>query len=44
MQSRREREQDELFVAGSLFDLVPKDHVLRRIDAVRDGNRVSCLF
>lgn len=36
MQSRRKREQDELFVAGSLYDLVPADHVLRRMNAVLD--------
>lgn len=36
MQSRREREQEELFVAGPLRDLIPPDHVLRRIDAVLD--------
>jgi len=36
MQSRRNRDQNELFVAGSLYDLVPADHLLRRIDAVVD--------
>lgn len=36
MQTQRQRGQDELFVAGSLFDLVPSDHILRRIDAVLD--------
>ncbi len=34
MQSRQERGQDELFVAGSLYELVPREHVLRRIDRV----------
>lgn len=36
MQSRRKWEQDDLFVAGPLRDLVPSDHVLRRIDAALD--------
>lgn len=36
MQTRRERGQEELFVAGPLYDLVPCDHILRRIDAVVD--------
>ena len=36
MQTRRERGQEELFVAGSLFDLVPRGNLLRRIDGVVD--------
>lgn len=36
MQTQRDRGQDELFVAGPLYDLVPVDHILRRIDAVAD--------
>lgn len=36
MLSRRERCQDELFVAGSLRELVPDDHVLVRVDRVLD--------
>ncbi|MBM3290112.1 MAG: transposase, partial [Candidatus Hydrogenedentes bacterium] len=36
MQTRRERGQEELFVAGPLYGLVPRDHILRRIDAVVD--------
>lgn len=36
MQTRRERGQEELFIAGSLFDLVPADQVLRRIDSAVD--------
>lgn len=36
MQTRRERHQDDLFVGGSLRDLVPEDHILRRLDAVLD--------
>lgn len=36
MQTRRERGQEELFVAGPLYDLVPRDHILRKIDAVVD--------
>jgi transposase len=34
MQTRRAWGQEDLFVAGPLADLVPADHVLRRIDAV----------
>ncbi len=36
MQTRREWGQAELFVAGPLSELVPADHVLRRIDSVLD--------
>lgn len=36
MQTRRSWGQEELFVAGPLAELVPADHVLRRIDAVLD--------
>jgi len=36
MQSRRERHQEDLFVTGPLRDLVPADHILRRLDAVLD--------
>lgn len=36
MQTRRERGQEELFVAGPLYELVPADHILRRIDTVVD--------
>ena len=35
MLERRERE-DHLFVAGSLRDLIPEDHVLRQVDRVLD--------
>lgn len=35
MQSRNERQED-LFVAGPLRDLVPDDHILKRVDAVLD--------
>lgn len=34
--SRRDRLQDDLFVAGSLRDLIPDDHVLVRLDRVLD--------
>ena len=34
MLDRRERFQDELFVAGSLRDLLPEDHVVVRVDKV----------
>ena len=36
MLGRRERGQPELFVAGSLRELLPDDHVLVRIDRVLD--------
>ena len=35
MQSRNERQED-LFVAGPLRDLVPGDHILKRVDAILD--------
>ena len=36
MLGRRERDQLEFFVCGSLRDLVPDDHVLARVDRVLD--------
>jgi transposase len=36
MLGRKERDQPELFVAGSLRDLLPEDHVLVRVDRVLD--------
>ena len=36
MLDRRDRFQDELFVAGSLRDLIPDDHILVRVDKVLD--------
>jgi IS5 family transposase len=36
MLGKRERRQPELFVAGSLRDLVPDEHVLVRVDRVLD--------
>lgn len=33
---KQERWQEDLFVAGSLRDLIPEDHILRRVDAVLD--------
>lgn len=36
MMGRQEREQDHLFVVGSLRDLVPEDHILRQVDRVLD--------
>ena len=36
MLERRDRLQDELFVAGSLRSLIPSDHVLVRVDKVLD--------
>jgi hypothetical protein len=36
MLGRKERGQLELFVTGSLRDLLPDDHVLVRVDSVLD--------
>ena len=36
MFGRRERRQPELFVAGSLRDLIPDEHILARVDRVLD--------
>jgi hypothetical protein len=36
MLGRRERRQPELFVAGSLRELLPDEHVLVRVDRVLD--------
>lgn len=36
MLGRKERDQLEFFVCGSLRDLIPDDHVLARVDRVLD--------
>jgi hypothetical protein len=36
MLGRKERDQPELFIAGSLRQLIPDDHVLVRVDGVLD--------
>ena len=36
MLGRKERDQLEFFVCGSLRDLLPEDHVLVRVDRVLD--------
>ena len=36
MLGRKERDQFELFISGSLRQLVPDDHVLARVDRVLD--------
>ena len=36
MQSRKDRWQEDLFVASPLRDLVPEDHILKRVDRVLD--------
>jgi len=36
MQGRKERGQLELFISGSLRDLIPDDHILVKIDEVLD--------
>jgi len=41
MLCRKERQQPELFVAGSLRDLLPDDHVFVRVDRVLDSSWLS---
>lgn len=41
MIGRQERWQEDLFVAGPLRDLIPDDHILRRLDNRRAGVRVG---
>ena len=36
MQSRKDRLQEDLFIASPLRDLVPEDHILKRVDAILD--------
>ena len=36
MQTRKGREQEELFVAGPLSSLIPADHLFRQVDGVLD--------
>ena len=36
MSGRKERDQLELFITGSLRQLVPDDHLLARVDRVLD--------
>lgn len=36
MQTKVDRGQEELFIASPLGDLVPKDHILKRVDAMLD--------
>ena len=36
MQSRKNRQQEELFIATSLRDMIPEDHILKRVDAILD--------
>lgn len=40
MLGRRERRQPELFVAGTLSELLPDDHVLVRVDRLPDLRRL----
>lgn len=48
MLGRKERDQLELFITGSLRQLVPDDHVLARVDSVLDlswlGSEISDLY
>ena len=41
MLGRKERDQPEFFVCGSLRDLLPEDHVLVRVDEVLDLSWLS---
>jgi hypothetical protein len=41
MLGRKERDQLEFFVCGSLRDLIPEDHVLVRVDRVLDLSWLS---
>lgn len=36
MQSRKDRWQEDLFVGSPLRDLVPEDHILKRVDRILD--------
>lgn len=36
MQSKKDRWQEDLFVASPLRDLVPEDHILKRVDRILD--------
>ena len=36
MQSRKNRHQEELFIASPLRDMIPEDHILKRVDAILD--------
>ena len=36
MQSRKDRWQEDLFIASPLRDLVPEDHILKRVDRILD--------
>ena len=36
MLGRKERDQSELFITGSLRQLVPDDHIFARVDRVLD--------
>ena len=36
MLGRQDRWQEDLFVAGPLCDLIPDDHVIKRVDKVLD--------
>ncbi len=36
MIGKQDRKQDTLFITGSLRDLIPEDHILRRVDKVLD--------
>jgi len=39
MIGRQDRKQGTLFIAGSLADLIPDDHILKRLDKVPE---LSC--
>ncbi len=41
MIGRQDRWQEDLFVMGSLRNLVPEEHILRKIDRVADFSWVT---
>ena len=40
MLGERARRQEELFVSGKVKDLIPKDHILKRVDRILDLKRL----
>ena len=36
MQSKKDRWQEELFIASPLRDLIPQEHILKRVDGILD--------
>ena len=44
MLGRQPRWPEDLFVVGPLRDLIPDDHILRRVDAVLPGGVASIVM